>query len=129
MSSQVAALMYFSGVFFFSLHARFHKAGLTSDDGQLSVDSDFALRVLGNTFVDVLVARRSQGLDSEHGASSLVKLNGLQGGEGGKKTPRLRVTSVGFKWQQYLFWYVSMNHKGISLRETQEHFSQIIPFV
>lgn len=70
-------------IFFFSfLRARFHKAGLTSDDGQLSVDSDFALRVLGNAFVDVLVARRSQGLDSEHGASSLVKLNGLPGGEG-----------------------------------------------
>lgn len=82
MSSQVPALMYFSGVFFFPLRARFHKAGLTSDDGQLSVDSDFALRVLGNAFVDVLVARRSQGLDSEHGASSLVKLNGLPGGEG-----------------------------------------------
>lgn len=55
----------------------FHSAGLTSDDGQLGIDSDFTLCVLGNTFIDVLITWRSKGLDSEYGAGTLVKLNGL----------------------------------------------------
>lgn len=55
------------------------RAELTSDDGQLGVDCNFALLVLGDAFVDVLVARRSEGLDSEYGAGPLVKLDGLQG--------------------------------------------------
>lgn len=55
-----------------------HRAPLTSDDGQLGVDGDLALTVLGHTFIDVLVAWRPERLDSEHGAGALIKLNGLQ---------------------------------------------------
>lgn len=50
---------------------------LTSDDGQLGADCNLALSVLSHAFVDVLVTRGSERLDSEHGASALVKLNGL----------------------------------------------------
>ena len=50
---------------------------LTSDDGQLGVDGDLALAVLSYTFVDVLVTRRPQRLDSQHCAGSLIKLYGL----------------------------------------------------
>lgn len=53
------------------------RAGLTSDDGQLGIDGDLALHVLGHAFVDVLVARRAERLDSEHGAGSLIELDGL----------------------------------------------------
>lgn len=57
----------------------FHNAALTSDDGQLGIDGDLALAVLRHALVDVLVARRTQGLDSEHGAGALVELDGLWG--------------------------------------------------
>lgn len=55
----------------------FHHSGLTSDDGQLGIDSDLALTVLSNTFIDVLITWCSERLDSEYSAGSLVKLNGL----------------------------------------------------
>lgn len=57
------------------------QAGPTSDDGQLGIDGDLALAVLGHALVDVLVAWRPERLDSEHGAGALIELDGLQEGQ------------------------------------------------
>lgn len=61
--------------------ALFRTAQLTSDDGQLGIDGDFTLTVLSHALVDVLITWRSQRLDPEYSAGSLVKLNGLWGNE------------------------------------------------
>ena len=54
-------------------------SGLTSYDGQLGVDRDLALTVLGDALVDVLVPGGPERLDPEDGPRTLVKLDGLQG--------------------------------------------------
>ncbi len=69
--------VHFKDLFCSCPSAQFHNAGLTSDDGQLGIDSDLALAVLGHTFIDVLITWRSERLDSEYGAGTLVKLNSL----------------------------------------------------
>lgn len=63
----------------YALCTLFHNAGLTSDDGQLGIDSNLALGVLSNALIDVLIPWCSERLDSEYGAGTLVKLNGLWG--------------------------------------------------
>lgn len=69
--------VHFNDLFCSYPSAQFHNAGLTSDDGQPGIDCDLALGVLGNAFIDVLVTWRSERLDSENGAGTLVKLDGL----------------------------------------------------
>lgn len=49
----------------------------TSNDGQSGVDGNLSLAIFCYTFIDVLVTWRPQGLDSENGAGTLIKLYGL----------------------------------------------------
>lgn len=58
---------------------------LTSEHGELGVDSDLPMRVLSNALVNVLVAGRAEGLDPQDSTCTLIKLDGL-GAEGGKET-------------------------------------------
>lgn len=54
-------------------------ARLTSDDGQLGGDGHLPLAVARHALVGVLIPRRSERLDPQHGAGALVKLDGLDG--------------------------------------------------
>lgn len=52
---------------------------LTSDNGQLGGDRHLSLAVACHTLVGVLIPGCSEGLDPQHGAGTLVKLDGLDG--------------------------------------------------
>lgn len=54
----------------------------TSEDGQLRMNCDFPHRVLGHTFVHVLIPGCPQWLDPQHRPGALIKVNGLWGGRG-----------------------------------------------
>lgn len=56
----------------------------TSEDGELGVDSDLPMRVLSNTFVNVLIPGSPEGLDPQNSTCTFIKFNGL--GDRGKET-------------------------------------------
>ncbi len=58
---------------------------LTSDDGQFGGHRDFTFCVSGDAFVSVLVARRSEWLDTQHCSRPFIKLYGLDQWESGNE--------------------------------------------
>lgn len=53
------------------------RRALTSEDGELGMDSDLPVRVLSNTLVNVLIPGSAEGLDPQNSTCTFIKFNCL----------------------------------------------------